>query len=233
MPPFNIPNDIFQHSLPQAVTLGPTDISPPVGRLVGYGTHGIGMFPDGTFLLLENSVPWSVGSSSVSGKSSSPETKFTATRADHQTQLPFVMVTVFIPSFSRPLGDIVDSKRLLGFFRSPGRDNVGGKNSLMPFQITGSFASLNLKVSSTQRELKDVKGTIFGFYGPDWISGASFSGLFCVFLGDDDASGVRTAGFVVDWNIKDATLEWAICGRFHLGLPMASIYSPRYMTPGL
>jgi len=98
----------------------------------------------------------------------------------------------------------------------------------MPFRLQGAFGKVDLRCDGGReagedeavlRTVRDVKGTVFGFAGPAWAGGISVVGLHFHFLGDE-VDGVRTGGCVVDFVAGEGVvLDWAVCGRFHLGLP--------------
>ena len=182
------------------------DGGPPVAFLTNHGTHGIGYFesdedepeeqPD--HMIQIDSIAYSIDKD---GK---------ASRADKEDQLPFVKVTVFQPSkrVKVPVG--AGSKKVKELFEH-------GKNTPMPFCIKGLFKYLNTQ----QQTLWDMKGTLFGFAIPKWQKDVSGEGLQCCFLSEDKKSGGR----VVDFETGDgAVLEWAKCGRFHLGFPQDEEY---------
>jgi len=202
--PNSIPNDIYQYSLRSAYAAGLRDGGPPVAFLTNHGTHGVGFFEDDedeasshnyrpNDMIQIDSVAYSLDKN---GK---------AEKADRGLQMPFTMVTVFQPAqrVKPPVG--TGSKKVIEVFQH-------NKNTPMPFRITGLFKYLN-----TQQETYwDVKGTIFGYYVPSWQKDVSGEGLQCAFLDDGKTQGGR----VLDFETGDgAVLEWAKCGRFHLGFP--------------
>ena len=82
----------------------------------------------------------------------------------------------------------------------------------MPFRLRGAFKYINTQ----QQTFWDVKGTIFGFCVPNWQKEVSGEGLQCCFLTEDKAQGGRVIDFETG---TESVLEWAKCGRFHLGFP--------------
>ncbi len=190
----NIPNDIFQFSLLSAYNGGLKDGGPPVGNLTNHGTHGIGIFEDDESDMIQ-----------VDSLAYSFDENGEASKADEEDQMPFVMVTVFQPSqrVKPPKG--TNSKKVKEVFER-------GKNTPMPFRIVGDFQYISTK----QQTYWDVRGTIFGYCLPSWQRDISGEGLQCSFLADDK----KRAGRVNDFETGEgAVLEWAKCGRFHLGFP--------------
>jgi len=168
----------------------------------------------------------------------------TIERAKGDVRLPFVMVTKFVPEFSLDVSGDTEMESLMDLFGCEG-PIAGGKNSFMPFRLRGAFSKITLdsvgpkypssrssSVSGSSpagsgtpekevvRELVDIKGTVFGFYGPKWAEGVSVSGFHCSFLSERDEDGKLRGGRVKDFKASGAVeLAWALTGRFHLGLP--------------
>lgn len=195
----SIPNDIYQYSLLSALKAGLQDGGPPVAFLTNHGTHGIGVFEDEESDMIQvDSVAYSLDQNG------------TATRADKEDTMPFVMVTVFQPVQRVKPPPRTTSKKLKEVFER-------GKNTPMPFRITGSFKYISTK----QQTYWDVSGTIFGYAIPSWQKDISGDGLQSCFLADDKKKGGRVNDFETG---EGAVLEWAKCGRFHLGFPQDEEY---------
>jgi len=209
--PNSIPNDIYQYSLRSAYIAGLKDGGPPVAFLTNHGTHGVGFFEDDedereqrgssyrpNDMIQIDSVAYTIDRD---GK---------AKQADRGEQMPHTMVCVFQPT-QRVKPPVRTTKaKVLDVFQR-------GKNTPMPFRIVGLFKYLN-----TQQETYwDVKGTIFGYAIPGWQKDVSGEGLQCCFLDD----GKKVGGRVLDFETGEgAVLEWAKCGRFHLGFPQDEEY---------
>ena len=197
--PASIPNDIYQFSLLSALNAGLKDGGPPVAFLTNHGTHGIGVFEDEESDVIQiDSVAYSIDDNG------------TATKADQEDTMPFVMVTVFKPvqRVKPPKG--TTRKKVMEVFEY-------GKNTPMPFRITGSFRYISTK----QQTYWDVKGTIFGYAIPRWQKEVSGEGFQACFLAEDKKKGGRVNDFETG---EGAVLEWAKCGRFHLGFPQDEEY---------
>ena len=188
------PNDIHQYSLLSAYHSGLKDGGPPVGFIEKQGTHGIGILADEERDMIQ-----------IDSVSYVFDEDGDAEPADKEDQLPFVMVTVFQPSqrVKPPKG--TTSKKVKEVFER-------GKNTPMPFRISGKLGY----VSTKQQTYWDVKGTIFGFSIPSWQSHVSGEGLQCCFLAEDKRRGGRVSDFETG---ESAVLDWAKCGRLHLGFP--------------
>ena len=190
----SVANDIYQFSLLSAFLGGLKDGGPPAGFLANHGTHGIGISEDEEHDMIQiDSVVYSFDEDGE------------ATRADKEDQVPFVMVTAFQPAqrVKPPAG--TTSKKVKEAFER-------GKNTPMPFRISGSFKYISTK----QQTYWDTEGTIFGFCIPTWQKAVSGDGLQCCFLADDKTRGGRVSDFETG---DGAVLEWAKCGRLHLGFP--------------
>ena len=218
-----IPNDIFQFSLHSAYTQGLTSTGPPASALSGYGTHGIGYVASprpgrGGDLLLLDAVPYLLTDGATAVKVS---------ERGENTALAFVMVTKFQPESRAvvPRNQNLSLAGLPAVFASQGAD-AGGRNSLMPFCVrSASFTSMTVVAADGEHVLRDVEGTLFGFDVPEWaqgsICGPAGETVRCCFLESGPSGGGRTrGGFVRHFEVRgEAVVEWAVCGRFHLGLP--------------
>lgn len=203
--PNSIPNDIYQYSLHSAFTQGLTSGGPPTAFFTNHGTHGIGTFSNGEDEMIQlDSTAYTL---SKAGK---------ASKASRESQVPFVMVTVFQPTYSTTAPKGLKKQQLGEVFASGGQ-LVGGRNTPMPFRITGAFRSIQVG----SQTLSDVRGTIFGYMIPAWQKDISGEGAQCCFLSDDKQSGGRVQDFEA---VGDVKVDWAKCGRFHLGFPQSEEY---------
>lgn len=195
----SIPNDIFQFSLQSAYNAGLKDGGPPVAFLTNHGNHGIGVFEDEESDLIQ-----------VDGTAYTIDKDGDVERADKDDQLPWVMVTIFQPTQRVKPPPSTTSRKLKELFER-------GKNTPMPFRLKGLFKYINTQ----QQTYWDVQGTIFGFCIPEWQKAISGDRLNCMFLSEDKKNGGRVVDFETG---EGALLEWAKCGRFHLGFPQDDEY---------
>lgn len=208
--PTSIPNDIYQYSLHSAYTAGLKDGGPPVAFLTNHGTHGVGYFEvevdsdDEDSKAQEQQRPNDM--IQLDSVAYAIDSEGNVEKADKEDSLPHVMVTVFQPNQRTKLPVGANAKKLRELFSAP------SKNTPLSFRIQGAF-----KYLSTQQETYwSVKGTVFGFCVPGWQKAVSGEGLQCVFLSEDKKRGGR----VTELEVGDGTgVEWAKCGRFHLGFP--------------
>ena len=98
---------------------------------------------------------------------------------------------------------------------------VGGRNSVLPFKVTGVFETIEVETpSGSVNQQALAKGTMFGFKVPTWMEGISGPSIHCHFISENDESAVRIGGRVKAFEAgKDAVIGVGKCGRFHLGFP--------------
>jgi acetolactate decarboxylase len=235
-----IPNDIYQFSLLSALNSGLNLSGPPVRALQGYGSDGIAYLPrnSGELLFLDSTAY------TIHPNASDATNENIIEHAKGDVQLPFVMVTKFVPEFSLNVVGDMEMESLMDLFGCEG-PLAGGKNSFMPFRLRGVFSWVELGIVGPRypssrsssasgspltptgtpekevvHELLDVKGTIFGFVGPKWAERISVSGFHCCFLSERNEEGRLRGGRVKDFKASGAVeLTWSLTGRFHLGLP--------------
>lgn len=211
----SIPNDVFQYSISPAFhTHTLHSGGPPSAFLTRHGTYGLGYFapttssPTPDICALVESTAWR-----ISGKDGK------ATKAEQSAQLPHVMVTIFEGVWRTKLLAGSSGVETVKEVMFSGDGERGGRNSYMPFRVTGTFSTVNT-ASSTNATLQSAKGTIFGVYVPPWAENVSGkTGLHCVFLGSAQGAADNVGGLVKEFEVQEASLEWGVCGRFHLGLP--------------
>jgi alpha-acetolactate decarboxylase len=196
----SIPNDIFQFSTYAALTAGFNHGQPSTADLTTHGTHGIGVYEDGTLMLLKDKLAFSI---SKDGK---------VKPAPMQARLPFAMVTIYQPTFRVK----ISSATLDSLDALVSSDDFGpakGVNTLMPIMIAGRFESIDFADGPSKRK---IDGTVFGFVVPAWMKHISGPRIHACFL---DASE-EVGGMVTDFEMaEDAVASFAKCGRWHLGFP--------------
>jgi len=199
----SIPNDIYQYSLLSAYKAGLKEGGPPVAFLTNHGTHGVGVFEndedDADSSRRPNDMIQVDSAAYIIDKDGH------ATRAERSDNMPFVMVTVFSPTQRVKPPPRTTKEKVQEVFQH-------GKNTPMPFRITGMFKY----IGTQQQTYWDVKGTVFGYYIPGWQKDVSGEGLQSCFLSEDTKLGGRVLDFETG---EGAVLDWAKCGRFHLGFP--------------
>jgi len=207
--PNSIPNDIYQYSLFSAYSAGLKSGGPPVAFLTNHGTHGTGYF---------ESQPADSSSRpndmiQLDSTAYTIDSEGTAKQAERGACMSHTSVVVFQPThrFKAPPG--TSSTKIHQEVFSMGR------NTPMSFSAKGTFKSITTEQKTYSGG--SVKGTIFGFVIPTWQKDVSGEGLVCCFLSEDKTVGGR----VEDFETGDAVeVDWAKCGRFHLGFPQDELY---------
>jgi alpha-acetolactate decarboxylase len=135
----------------------------------------------------------------------------TAKAADRGACMSHTSVVVFQPThrFKAPPG--TSSNKIKEEVFSMGR------NTPMSFSAKGAFKS----ITTEQKSFEGVRGTIFGFVIPSWQKEVSGDGLVCCFISEDKNSGGRVKEFETGQAVE---VDWAKCGRFHLGFPQDDEY---------
>jgi alpha-acetolactate decarboxylase len=196
----SIPNDIFQFSTFSALTAGFATGQPRTCDLTSHGTDGIGVYEDGSLMILLDQVAHAFRKDG------------TVVPAPMNAQLPFAMVTIYKPTYRIKLPDL-SFDGLEELVASSDLGPARGINTLMPFKIHAKFSSVSLEVGGT---LSAIEGTVFGYVVPRWMRDISGPRIHAHFLDEEETKGGRVEGFEID---ESVTLGFAKCGRFHLGFP--------------
>jgi alpha-acetolactate decarboxylase len=203
--PNSIPNDIYQYSLFSAYNAGLKSGGPPVAFLTNHGTHGTGYFESDSSNTRANDMIQLDSTAYTISKDG------TVKAADRGACMSHTSVVVFQPThrFKAPPG--TSSNKIKEEVFSMGR------NTPMSFSAKGAFKS----ITTEQKSFEGVKGTIFGFVIPSWQKEVSGDGLVCCFISEDKKSGGRVKEFETGQAVE---VDWAKCGRFHLGFPQDDEY---------
>ncbi|KAF2706219.1 hypothetical protein K504DRAFT_447936 [Pleomassaria siparia CBS 279.74] len=204
----SIPNDVFQFSTYTAVTRGFNIGQPRTADLASHGTDGIGVFEDGSLMLLNAMTAFSINKGKVQS-------------AQMDARLSFAMVTVFHPTQETRMQSL-DAKGLNELLANKDLGSQRGVNSLVPFKITATFP--RIRVDGGQEEKEGVSGVLFGFAVPTWMEAISGPRIHCHLIASS-GSGLGSGHFggrVDDFEAVDVTLSFAKCGRFHLGFPQGA-----------
>jgi alpha-acetolactate decarboxylase len=196
----SIPNDIFQFSTFAALSAGFNTGQPRTADLTSHGTHGLGVYEDGSLMILIERQAYALRKDG------------TVVPGPMEERLPFAMVTIFQPTYRiklptlsfDELEEIVSSEEL-----GPAK----GINTLMPFTITATFSGMELEQGGS---FANIEGTMFGFVVPRWMREISGPRIHAHFVDEEEGKGGKVAGFQIE---EEATLGFAKCGRFHLGFP--------------
>ncbi|KAF2493699.1 hypothetical protein BU16DRAFT_52318 [Lophium mytilinum] len=220
----HIPNDIFQFSLPAAIGDPTSPAGPTPANLSGYGNHGVGILASGLPLAFIDDVAWSFDAAN------------SLTRAPSDAAISFVQMTKFVAEhrswtgFRNGVNSCADASWLLEHVYAKGAGDSGGANSFMPFLIRGDFREVKMArgkkaVGEEEQEdfcLNGCQGTIVGVFSPTWAAGISVAGVNCYYLSNQTEEQMRAGGRVLAFEATDEKsllFEWAVTGRFHLGMP--------------
>ncbi|XP_014559835.1 hypothetical protein COCVIDRAFT_90817 [Bipolaris victoriae FI3] len=196
----SIPNDIFQFSTVTALKAGFNQGQPRTSDLTSHGSDGIGVYEDGNLMMLKSGQAFAI---TKDGK---------AKPAPANARLPLALVTVYEPNFRIKIPSInIDGLEELTSSNELGPTK--GVNTLMPFRIFGRFESIEFEHGPGRN---GIDGVIFGFIVPEWMKAISGPRVHAHFLDTNEEVGGR----VTDFQMADqALLDFAKCGRFHLGFP--------------
>jgi len=214
---YNLNRDvIFQTSTINALLEGIYDGDVTFDRLKKYGDFGIGTFNnlDGEMLELEGNVY----QMRVDGK---------AYRVPDSMKTPFAVVTFFEADKRVILNKKVDYKGLNEFL-----DGVTpSKNIFYAVKIDGTFSYIKARSVPSQKkpypklvdavkkqaivEFRNVKGTLAGFYLPEYMKGINVTGYHFHFITKDRTAG----GHTLACQVEDATVAIDYTNGFYMVLP--------------
>ncbi len=207
---------IFQTSTIYALMEGAYDGDVTVAQLKKHGDLGIGTFNslDGEMIMLDGKVYQAVSDGTINDCSSDMLT-------------PFASVTFFEPEKSTMLIGRLDFKYLTAFVESM----MPTKNLPCAVRITGQFSYVRTRAVPRQSrpyprlpevtehqpefELKNVTGTIVGFYLPAYVGGINVPGWHLHFITDDRLAG----GHLLEFEASTLNIEMDMCDSVFLSLP--------------
>ena len=207
---------LFQTSTIGALTAGDYDGVMSFGELGGHGDFGLGKFNelDGEMIALDG-IFYQVKSD---GK---------AEIVPDSVKTPFATVTFFERDRTATLNKRIDCKKLEEYLESM----FPTGNIFYAIKIDGSFGSVKTRSVPRQKkpyapltnavkaesifELKNVKGTLVGFWTPDYAAGISPAGFHFHFITDSRETG----GHVLDCRVNKAEIELDEIRDLQLSLP--------------
>jgi len=211
---------VFQVSTISALTQGVYDGDYRYGDLMKKGDFGLGTFLDlnGEMVALDGHF-YQIEASG----------KLTQVRKDQI--VPFAEITYFHPSTSKPLNNVPNYNQLAEQLITI------SKNVPYAIRIDGSFHTLTLRSLRKQKKpyptlvkaaseqaiyrLRDVKGTLVGFWFPAYWGGIAVPGFHLHFVTADR----RTGGHVLELSIDQAKLSVAKLDQVHVYLPHTASFS--------
>ncbi|MFA9381242.1 MAG: acetolactate decarboxylase [Acetanaerobacterium sp.] len=206
---------LYQVSTLDALMQGVYDGETTLDELLAHGDFGIGTFEglDGEMVVLDKTVYQVLASGEV-------------VEAEGSVKTPFAMVTNFDADIQSKITD-KDYTQL--------QDEI---NALLPSQnkfyainIEGTFTYVKTRsvpaqtepyptlaeVTSEQRvfEFNNVKGTLVGYWCPEYISGVNLAGYHLHFLSEDHTMG----GHLLECSIEEADVSIDTTDDFYMLLP--------------
>jgi acetolactate decarboxylase len=206
---------IYQSSTVGALMDGVNEGDLTVGELKTHGDFGLGTFDDldGEMIELDGKV-YRVGSDGQAHPVADSE------------RTPFATVSFFHP-------DIVAEKNLPMSYAELLESisaMMPSKNLFHAIKITGAFEYLKTRAIAKQEkstgltqaaqmqptfEFRDARGTIAGFFTPEFMGGVNVPGFHLHFLTEDRAHG----GHLLDCRTSNVMIEIHETPEFELGLP--------------
>jgi acetolactate decarboxylase len=209
-------DSLTQVSTIDALLNGLYDGVTPWGELKEYGDFGIGTFDglDGEMIVLDD-VCYQVKVDGV------------AYPVTDTMTIPFAAVTAFDVDRELPVSEGMNYTQLQAYLS----DSIEERNIFYAVRIDGTFDYVKTRsvpgqekpypplvdVTAKQAifEFEDVRGTIVGFYSPDYVGGLNVPGYHLHFITDDKKAG----GHVLELEIEDAQLSVDYTSDIRIILP--------------
>lgn len=208
-------HSLFQVSTSSALVEGVYQGCVNVGDLLRHGNFGLGTFDslDGEMIVIEGECFQARSDGSV-----------VQAPADELT--PFAVVTDFTADDADQLARVSDWRDLVSQL-----DRLRtSDNSFIGIRITGSMRTLQLRAacrsdsgvdlveataSQSEFEFANIKGTLVGFWSPDFSGAVSIAGYHLHFISDDRQHG----GHVLNLAAEDLLLELHRVNDLHVAIP--------------
>jgi acetolactate decarboxylase len=214
-------NEIYQVSTMGALMAGLYDGIETAGDLKTKGDFGLGTFEglDGELIELDGKI----FKISLNG---------TASFVRNSEKIPFAVTTFFKSDKNLILNRTMDSVQLRSYIDSI----LPSKNIPYAIKISGEFSfvktrsvpkyqkpypTLTEAVKNQQiREFHNIRGTLVGFWIPEYLGGVNLAGFHMHFLTHDKRAG----GHLLDCVLEKGALEIAYITEFYLKLPKTADY---------
>ena len=212
------PHELFQTSTIQVLLGGAFDGDVTLSELLGHGDLGLGTLNglDGELIVIDGQV-------------FKAALDCTLSRPPLQSRTPYAVVVPFTPgprqrlpgatraaSLERRLWRDRDRPRAPIAIRIDGRFDIVRVRSV-PKQ-TPPYPSLAEAIEHEHlRDLRDTSGTMVGFCFPDDLEGIEIVGFHLHFVTDSRSHG----GHVLDFALRDATVQIDHAAELHVELPVA------------
>jgi len=195
-PAYSDRETLYQVSTIDALVQGSFEGVEPVKNLQKHGDFGIGTFDalDGEMVMIDGKI-YQIRSDGV------------VYPANDSTTTPFATVTVFDRDVTIP---VTRPENFTGLTTLISR-KIPSKNMIYAVRVHGTFPSVTVRSVPAQQKpyptladaaknqsvftYTDVKGTIVGFYLPDFMKGLNMPGYHLHFISDDRTRGGHLLGF--------------------------------------
>lgn len=208
-------HSIFQVSTSNALVKGVFEGSATVGDLLGHGDFGLGTFDglDGEMII-------------IGGDCFRASAGGTVTDVDEDAEVPFALVTWF----SADTEDVRDQETTLGDLTQRLDDLRPSQNLFVALRVDGLFDQLSLRAAckalpgeglveatahQSEFDVGDVRGSLVGFWVPEYAGTVSVPGYHLHFISDDRSVG----GHVLGMRGQGLTIRIHTETDLHLSLP--------------
>jgi len=207
---------IYQYSTSGAFMSGAYDGQLTIKELKTHGNFGLGTVNgiDGELIVIDGAAYLAKADGKI-------------VRAYNRSEVPFAVVDFFRSSTEAVHYNSLDYKALIEYLDLLMPD----KNSIYAIKVEGDFSSVKARsfekqgkpykefseAAKTQKvfEFTDVKGTLVGFYFPDFMKDINFSGYHFHFISRDRKSG----GHLLDCNLSQGVIRIQKVNKFFMALP--------------
>ena len=209
-------DNLYQVSTLDALMQGVYDGEITLDELLDRGNFGIGTFDalDGEMIIEDGTVYQVLSSGEV-------------IQPDDSVTTPFAMITEFRADIQRDVSGIDDydklKKEIDGLFPS--------QNGIYAIEVHGTFSYIETRSVPAQTEpypplsevteeqtifeYKDVKGTLTGYWCPQYMSGINLAGYHLHFLSDDHTMG----GHLLECSVENATVSIDTLTQYEILIP--------------
>ena len=210
---------VTQVSTIDALLVGGYDGQLTTGRLLQHGNVGIGTFDklDGEMVVLDGAayqVTVDGRVHEVPANLSTPFADVVHFRADRTVRID---QEVTYAQFTELLDWLLIDKNVFYAIRARGTF-AWMKTRSVPAQEKPYLPLAEVVKDQAIFEMRDVTGAVVGFRSPPYVQGVNVPGYHLHFISDDRSSG----GHVLDFIIREATVEIDLCDRFVMLLPADS-----------
>jgi acetolactate decarboxylase len=211
-----IKDSLYQVSTLSALMQGVYDGEITLSELTKRGDFGIGTFHalDGEMVVLDGKVYQVLASGKV-------------VQPDLSLKTPFAMVTAFNADIKKTTGEVANFDKLKATLDSM----LPSKNQIYAIKVSGTFSYIKTRSVAAQKEpypiladvtasqavfeYKNVKGTLVGYWCPEYLSGVNLAGFHLHFLSDDRTMG----GHLLESSAINAEISIDTLSQFQMLLP--------------